>query len=96
MKNKVNSHGSEDTTRMFNFHLVTQLSTHPENIAAKSLLYLLQKAEVVDKNRSVPIALIGQIKLIRYVHKYTPITLDDIELPVSNILFNLRKNKSKI
>ena len=77
-------------------HLVTQLSTHPENIAAKSLLYLLQKAEDFDKNRSVPIALIGQIKLIRYVHKYTPITLDDIELPVSNILFNLRKNKSKI
>ena len=74
-------------------HLVTQLSTHPKNIAAKSLLYLLQKAEDFDKNRLVPIGLVDKIKLIRDVNKNTPITLDDIELPESNKLFNLRKKK---
>ena len=85
----------EDSRTLFG-HLVTQFSTHPENIATESLLHLLQKAEDFDKNRSVPIGLVDQIKLIRYVHKNTPIILDDIELSVSNILFYLRNIKSRI
>ena len=53
----------------------------------------LYKAEDFDKNRLVPIGLVDKIKLTRDVNKNTPITLDDIELPEPNILFNLRKNK---
>jgi len=51
----------------------------------------LYKAEDFDKNRLVPIGLVDQVKLIRDVTKNTPITLDDIELPESNKLFNMRK-----
>lgn len=53
----------------------------------------LYKAEDFDKNRLVPIGLVDKIKLTRDVNKNMPITLDDIELTESNILFNLRKNK---
>ena len=77
-------------------HLGTQFLTHPENIATETLLYLLRKAEDPDKNRSAPIGLVDQIKLVRYVHKTPPITLYDIELTEFNILLNLHKNKSYI
>ena len=63
---------------------------------AAFLLYLLQKAEDFDKNHSVPIRLVDQIKLVRYVHKNTTTTLDDIELPESNIIFYLLKNEFEI
>ena len=53
----------------------------------------LYQAEDFDKNRLVPIGLVDKIKLIRDVNKNIPITLDDIELPESNKLFNLRKKK---
>ena len=65
-------------------------------MAGAFLLYLLQKAEDFDKNHSVPIGLVDQIKLVRYVHKNTTTTLDDIELPESNIIFYLLKSEFEI
>ena len=35
--------------------------------------------------------MVENIKLIRDVPKNTPITLDDVEVPESNILYNLRE-----
>ena len=54
----------------------------------------LYKADDFDKNRLVPIGLVDKVKLTRNVEKNSPITLDDIKLPKSNILFSLRKNMS--
>ena len=42
------------------------------------------------------IGLVDQIKLVRYVHKNTTTTLDDIKLPESNIIFYLLKNEFEI
>ena len=52
----------------------------------------LFKADDFDKNRLVPIGLLDKVKLTKNVDKNRPITLDDIKLPESNTLYNLRKN----
>ena len=52
----------------------------------------LFEADDFDKNRLVPIGLVDKVKLTTNVDKNKPITLDDIKLPESNPLYNLRKN----
>ena len=51
----------------------------------------LYRSDTFDKKYLIPIGMVENIKLIRDVPKNTPITLDDVEVPESNILYNLRE-----
>ena len=51
----------------------------------------LYRSDTFDKKYLIPIGMVENIKLIRDVPKNTPITLDDVEVPEINILYNLRE-----